>query len=238
MSAPRAVVCLLTRNRAFALFLSLFLSYAIVISLLTPFILPKAEAAPARAPKASSSSSPAPSKNSKWRDGELLVRFRQGVAEEEKNELVAAREARRIKRLKGKSRLEKLRLTPGRDPLAVAAELRQDPRVELAEPNYLVSRDETVPNDSQFVEQWALRNTGQNGGQLGSDINAPAAWDTTTGAINTVIAVVDSGIDFTHPELANNRWTKSSEQPNGVDDDSNGLIDDLHGWGIRTCWDE
>jgi subtilisin family serine protease len=111
-----------------------------------------------------------------------------------------------------------------------AAELRLNPMVELAEPNYLVERDEIVPNDPQFNEQWALRNTGQNGGQATADISAALAWETTTGSPSTVIAVIDSGIDFTHSDLQNNQWTNPAERANGVDDDHNGLIDDLHGW--------
>src|SRR6185503_12480898 len=64
----------------------------------------------------------------------------------------------------------------------------------------------------QLNAQWALRNTGQNGGQYGSDINAATAWQTTTGSSATIIAVIDSGIDFTHPDLTNNQWTNPIPQ--------------------------
>jgi subtilisin family serine protease len=87
-----------------------------------------------------------------------------------------------------------------------------------------------VPDDPHFAEQWALRNTGSTGGQPGADIQAVPAWATTTGAPTTVIAVIDSGADFTHPDLQNNQWTNTAESSDGNDNDNNGLVDDLHGW--------
>ncbi len=92
--------------------------------------------------------------------------------------------------------------------------------MEFAEPNFLISKDDLSPNDTRFNEQWALHNTGQNGGLFGSDVNASSAWNTTTGSKATVIAVIDSGIDFTHPDLANNQWNNPVP----------GARDDLHGW--------
>jgi RHS repeat-associated protein len=89
---------------------------------------------------------------------------------------------------------------------------------------FLNPQNELVPNDSRFAEQWALRNTGQSGGQFGADINVTAAWQTTTGSLSTVIAVIDSGIDFTHPDLANNEWTNVNPGPTG----------DAHGWDYIT----
>ena len=164
----------------------------------------------------------------------MIVRFREGVSEQDKDALVKAKGARRKNKLRGRSRIEKLELSAGQEPEAVAEQLRSLPAVEFAEPNYLISREEIVPNDPRFSEQWALQNIVQTGGQIGSDINATTAWETTTGAPATVIAVVDSGIDFTHPDLQNNRWVNSAEQLNGIDDDHNGLIDDLHGWDFAA----
>jgi RHS repeat-associated protein len=169
------------------------------------------------------------------REGQLLVRFRQDVTEQQKNALVGERGARRSKSLKGKSRVEKLELQQGADMDAVAAELRANPAVELVEPNFLISRDQvTTPGDPRFTEQWALSNTGATGGQPGADIQAMSAWETTKGAPTTIIAVVDSGIDFTHPDLRNNQWANNAEHENNKDDDNNGLMNDLHGWDWVT----
>jgi hypothetical protein len=71
-------------------------------------------------------------------------------------------------------------LPAGQDPFTTAAEMRLNPQVEFAEPNFLIEKSDLTPNDPSFNEQWALSNTGQSGGQFGSDIAANAAWQTTT----------------------------------------------------------
>ncbi len=211
-------------------FFSLFLSYALVITLFAPFAVRRAQAAPSMEPLlATLVAKPSKEKGGR-REGELLVRFREGFSEQDRNTLVESHRGRRAKRLRGESRLEKVELQAGQDPETAAVELRMNPAVELAEPNFLISHDEAVPNDTRFNEQWALRNTGASGGQVGADINAVSAWGTTTGASTTVIAVIDSGIDFTHPDLSHDQWTNSGERDNGRDDDRDGFTDDLHGW--------
>ncbi len=100
-----------------------------------------------------------------------------------------------------------------------------------AEPDYEVSLGAT-PNDPQYLSGalWALRNTGQNGGVFDADIDAPEAWDLRTGAVSVVVAVIDTGIRWTHEDLAANLWTNPQEiAGNGIDDDGNGYIDDVHG---------
>jgi subtilisin family serine protease len=115
------------------------------------------------------------------------------------------------------------------------AELNQDPAVELAEPNYL--RWVTgAPNDTLFTNLWGLRNTSQsvNGtaGTTGDDIRFVAAWGLARPTTNQfVVAVIDTGVDYTHPDLAGNMWTNSGEIPgNGVDDDEDGYVDDYYGY--------
>jgi len=108
----------------------------------------------------------------------------------------------------------------------------RSPLVMYAEPNY--KRHFTViPNDTLFADLWGMNNTGQTGGTVDADIDAPEAWDIHTGDSGNgiVVAVTDTGIDFSHPDLAANMWVNEDEIPgNGIDDDGNGYIDDINGY--------
>jgi len=118
------------------------------------------------------------------------------------------------------------------DPLALANALAAEWWIEWAHPNFL--REYTLaalPNDPLFPDQWHLRNTGQGGGISGADAELVAAWDVTTGSPDIVIAVIDDGVLQSHPDLSPNLWTNPGEiAGNGVDDDGNGKVDDVHGW--------
>ncbi len=102
------------------------------------------------------------------------------------------------------------------------------------EPDYVVTFGNT-PNDPLFQFQWGLQNTGQTvggiPGQAGADIKATPAWSTFTGNPNFRVAVVDTGVNYAHPDLVGNIWTYPGEIPgNGIDDDGNGYVDDVHGF--------
>jgi hypothetical protein len=120
-------------------------------------------------------------------------------------------------------------------PMAVE-ELRNYPWVEKAQLDHKVTPRQTFPDDNEFSGQWDKHNTGQNGGTPDADIDAPEAWDITTGGVNAlgdtiVVAVVDGGMMLTHTDLVPNLWTNYNEIPgNNIDDDNNGYIDDIHGW--------
>jgi subtilisin family serine protease len=109
------------------------------------------------------------------------------------------------------------------------AEAEKDPRVEYAEPNYYCHAADTMPNDPMFNEMWGLYNSTR----AGVDIGATRAWDITTGDDDVVVAVIDTGVDFSHADLAPNAWVNPRETAgNGRDDDNNGLVDDINGWNF------
>jgi subtilisin family serine protease len=109
----------------------------------------------------------------------------------------------------------------------LAADLAKAGSVAFVEPNYIV-RSSRIPNDVGFSKLWGLHNTGQLGGKPGADIHAPSAWDIITGG-DVTVAVTDTGIDYRHPDLDGNMWANPAEAANGVDDDGNGFVDDVHG---------
>lgn len=123
------------------------------------------------------------------------------------------------------------RITSSRSLSQTLALLRANPAVEYAEPNAILSAA-AIPNDPQFVNLFGLDNNGQTGGVVDADIDAPQAWDIATGS-NTIIAVVDSGLDYNHIDIQGNVWLNTTEiANNGIDDDGNGYIDDVRGWNF------
>jgi hypothetical protein len=110
------------------------------------------------------------------------------------------------------------------------------PGIVSVEPDFVLAPT-LVSNDPSFSQLWGLSNSGQSGGVADADIDAPEAWRVTTGSRSVVIAVIDSGVDVNHPDLAANIWRNPGEIPgNGVDDDGNGFVDDVNGWDF-VSWD-
>jgi subtilisin family serine protease len=114
-------------------------------------------------------------------------------------------------------------------------QLRRDELVSSAQFDHYISLREVIPNDPEFPNQWALKNTGQSGGVPDADINATDAWEVSvnTGASilgdTIVMAIVDDGFSMSHQDM--NYWKNRQEVPNnGVDDDNNGYVDDYDGW--------
>ena len=119
----------------------------------------------------------------------------------------------------------------GKDAVREAiAALRRDPNVAYVQPDYVL-RALDAPNDPDFSRQWHLHNSGRDGGIPDADIDAPEAWNRARSAERILVGVIDSGIDYLHPDLIANIWTNAGEVPgNGIDDDANGYIDDVHGY--------
>jgi subtilisin family serine protease len=126
------------------------------------------------------------------------------------------------------SGLYEVGLAPGTTVTDALAAYRADSLVLRAEPDYLLGVS-SVPNDPQFVNQWALRNTGQSGGTLGADVHATNAWDVSKGSTAVTVALMDTGLDYDHPDLYLNVWLNNAEIPlsrkaNLIDVDGDGLI--------------
>ncbi len=120
-------------------------------------------------------------------------------------------------------------LAPGLDVAAGVSAFASLPGVAFAEPDYALGVT-AVPNDPSFGSQYAMNNTGQGGGRVDADIDAAEAWNVARGTGNKIVAVIDSGVDYTHPDLAANMWRNPLETAgNGVDDDGNGFVDDVFG---------
>ena len=103
--------------------------------------------------------------------------------------------------------------------------------VRYAEPDYIVRTFQTFPDDALFSQLWGMHNTGQSGGNPDSDIDAPEGWAIRNDAAAVIVAVIDTGIRYTHEDLAGNMWINPGETSgNGVDDDSNGYVDDVFGF--------
>lgn len=173
----------------------------------------------------------------RFKPDELLVKFKPGVTS---SQAVSALKSAQAKTTHTFKRPRSLAASPidgwrlvkigkGRKLKNVYAQLKKNPTVERVEFNTEIKTFQ-IPNDPRFSEQWPLHNTGQTYGTVDVDIDAPEAWSIITGA-DVVVGVIDTGIDYTHPDLAANIWTNPGEIPgNGIDDDNNGYIDDIHGY--------
>ena len=119
----------------------------------------------------------------------------------------------------------------GTKPAELRAAMAKLQSVSFFEPDFVLSAQAT-PNDPHYGGYaWALNNTAQTGGTVDADIDAPEAWELAKGDGSVVVGVIDSGVDYSHPDLAGNIWTNPGEVAgDGVDNDVNGYVDDVHGW--------
>jgi hypothetical protein len=162
-------------------------------------------------------------------EDEILVRFKDRTSAVGKASAHSAASAAAKKRFNVVRQLELVKLPRGVSVENALNLYRSNPDVLYAEPNYAVQSLAT-PNDPLFGQLWGLQNTGQSGGTVDADIDAPGAWDIATGSSAVVVAVIDTGIDYNHPALSANMFQNSVDcNADGVDDDGNGFVNDCYG---------
>ena len=149
-----------------------------------------------------------------FKEGELIVGFNGGVGNDEKGK-VENRHGDQLLHNFQNINAQLIKLGQGRPVQQAIGEYQKENSVAYAEPNYLLHVS-AVPNDPRYSELWGLKNTGQlvNGisGTAGADIKVEPAWSITTGSSSVVVGVVDTGVDYNHPDLAANIWSN----PGGI----------------------
>jgi thermitase len=160
--------------------------------------------------------------NQAYVPGELIVQFRSGASTAARSNALRTRGATVLQGL-GQKGLALVKLPEGASVTASAQALEADPAVAFAEPNGISHLTATTPNDPRFPDLWGLNQAADH------DIDAPEAWDLNSGSGGAIVAVIDSGVSYTHPDLAPNMWV-NDDPPGGGDNDGNGKVDDTRGW--------
>ncbi|MEQ9325703.1 MAG: S8 family serine peptidase, partial [Rhodospirillales bacterium] len=173
-------------------------------------------------------------KNAEWIEGEVIVKLRAGYDQAEAQSIAQSFGAT-VDSSTGALGIQLWKIDPGTTVEAAVAALSDNKIFEYVEPNYVIRVDsieepDATPDDPSYSQLWGLNNTGQTGGTADADIDAPEAWDYTTGG-SVVVGVIDTGVDWSHPDLAANMWRNTGEiAGNGIDDDGNGYVDDYYGY--------
>ncbi|RJQ33508.1 MAG: hypothetical protein C4562_00105 [Actinobacteria bacterium] len=176
-------------------------------------------------------------KQKTYMPGELLVKFKSSATSKIKSSIFRkAGVAKTLVKLgrRNKKNIFHLQLKKGISVSSALRKFKRDRRVSFAEPNY-IRKGAYTPNDTDLSKQWGLYNYGQviidSAGTADADIDAKDAWDQEVAANAPTVAVIDSGVDISHPDLANKIWNNSDEVAgNNRDDDHNGYVDDVNGY--------
>jgi thermitase len=165
---------------------------------------------------------------------EVMVKFKPGISEEAIQRITHGLNDQVEDEIEAVPGLDAIDDLDDVDAETVASEYRKLPEVEYAEAVFEIEADDfapspVTPSDPQFSAQWALLNDGSRGGTKGADISATYAWTVTTGSDKVVVAVLDSGVDYTHTDLASNIWIRPNNVP-AYEDRELGTIQDFHGF--------
>jgi len=164
-----------------------------------------------------------------FREGRILVKVKPGVTMSRLEAFHHANSNTVLRTFSAIGNLQVVKLPPGVLAKTAIQRITRSGLVDYAEPDYIL-QGFLLPGDPKFVNQWALDNQGQSSGISGADIHAISGWDLQTDATGIVVAVIDSGIRYTHEDLAANMWINPGEiAGNGIDDDHDGYIDDIYG---------
>jgi subtilisin family serine protease len=169
---------------------------------------------------------------------EVLVRFRAGTTREIIDRITRQLHDEVEDRIEAVDGLEVIEDEDGQSAADVIAQYRSLPEVEYAEANSEIvldhedgGRKHAHADDEMFSQQWGLANGGEKGGLAGADISAMRAWAVTRGSDQVVVAVIDSGVDYTHPDLVKNIWSRP-EIIKAYQDEDLGAIEDVHGFNV------
>ena len=174
-----------------------------------------------------------------YKEGELLIKFHRGVDPYARRQTVAKLQATVLQHFP-RTDVYRVQLPANLDVRTAIESLRGHEHIKFVEPNGLIEiLDNPLPNDPYFSLLWNLRNTGQTGGKVGADIDILDAWSSmnVSSGREVVVAVIDTGVDYTHEDLKDKVWVNPSEIPNnGMDDDGNGYVDDVNGFDAWHDW--
>jgi subtilisin family serine protease len=181
-----------------------------------------------------------------FKSGEVLVKFKYSVSFNARNSKISSFKASKLGEF-SRGEVVHVKLDESKDVMSAVREFSADSSVEYAQPNYIYYKFSTTPNDPDFSQQWSLENTGQtitdgeyttnNPGTSGYDMNITKAWDLVTDASSVTVAVVDSGINYNHEDLAANMWDGGTSYPKHgydfIDSDNDPM--DLNGHGTHVA---
>jgi subtilisin family serine protease len=166
-----------------------------------------------------------------YAEGEAIVILKKDLSKSTVSSMLTQKEIKVLKEytnLGSKDNGSYLLISGNTSTESLISELQKDPNVQSVSPNYRRVMS-AIPDDTYFGDLWGLHQSNND-----VDIDAPEAWDTETGSLDVVVAVFDTGVDYTHEDLSANMWVNSAEAngARGTDDDGNGYVDDVYGYDV------